>query len=130
MIENLKIALRRQKKLLIIFFLTIFLPSISLSIFGIRALRNEKFRLAKQIENEHRRAADFLKTQINSRFKDIDVILQSLAQHPCFSEKNYPVIKDLLNNRLADDNLIEQIFLVYKNEEPLFPVLQPASART
>jgi len=61
MIENLKIALKRQKKLIIIFFLTIFLPSVLLSIFGIRAIRNEQFRLEKQIENEHRRAVDFLK---------------------------------------------------------------------
>jgi signal transduction histidine kinase len=129
MIENLKIALKKQKKLIIIFFLTIFLPSVSLSIFGIRAIKNEKFRLAKQVESEHRRAADFLKTQINSRFKDIEVILQNLAQYPSFFEKDYPAIKDLLDSRLADNNLIEQVFLVYRDEEPLFPLFQPATVR-
>jgi len=130
MIENLKVALRKQKKLIIIFFLFIFLPSISLSIFGIRAIRNERYRLAKQVENEHRRASDFIKTQINSQLKDVEVILQDLTQYPSFYEKDYPAIKDLLNNRLADNHLIEQIFLVYKDEEPMFPVFHPFHLRS
>ena len=130
MIENLKIALKRQKKLIIIFFLTIFLPSVLLSIFGIRAIRNEQFRLEKQIENEHRRAVDFLKNQINSRFEDIKILLQNLAQNPSFSEKDYSAIKELLESRLADNLLIEHVFIVYEDEEPLFPLFQPNPERS
>ena len=130
MFENLKIALRKQKKLIIIFFLTIFLPSISLSIFGIRAIRNERFRLAKQIENENRRAADLLKRQINSRFMELESGLQKLAQYPSFSGKKHKAIRDLLSSQLADNNLIEQIFIVYKSEEPQFPLFEPAYVKT
>jgi signal transduction histidine kinase/tetratricopeptide (TPR) repeat protein len=130
MFENLKIALRKQKKLIIIFFLTIFLPSISLSIFGIRAIRNERFRLAKQIENENRRAADLLKTQINSRFMELESALQKLAQHPSFFGKNRQAIRDLLSSQLADNNLIEQIFIVYRKGEPQFPLFEPISVKT
>lgn len=129
MIENLKIALRKQKKLIAIFFLTIFLPSVSLAIFGIRAIRNEKFRLAKQIENDHRRVADFFKTQIRSRIKEIEVFLQNLAQNPFFADKDYATMKDLFDNLLSDNHLVEQIFLVYRDEEPLFPLIQPVSER-
>jgi len=125
MIENLKIALKRQKKLIIIFLLTILLPSVSLSIFGIRAIRNERFRLAKQTENEHRRAADFLKAQINSRFEDVEEVLQNLAQNPAFHEKDHSAIRDLLRNRLVGNPLIDQIFITYDNEEPLFPLFLP-----
>ncbi|MFQ6070873.1 MAG: ATP-binding protein [Candidatus Aminicenantales bacterium] len=128
MIENLRIALRRQKKLIIIFFLTIFLPSVSLSIFGIRAIRNERFRLAKQIETEHRRSADILKTRIDSRFKDIEVLLQNSAQLQAFSEKDYPEMQELLKIKLSDNPLIEQIFLVYRDLDPLFPLFQPVTA--
>jgi signal transduction histidine kinase/tetratricopeptide (TPR) repeat protein len=135
MLKNLKIALKRQKKLVLIFFLTIFLPSVSLSIFGIRAIRNEKFRLARQQEAELRRAANYLKGQISSRLKDVDLTLQNLSQYPSFSDKNYSIIKELLETRLASNPLAGQIFLVYKNEAPLFPLLQdnakaavPASA--
>lgn len=129
MIENLKIALRRQKKLIVIFLITIFVPSVALSILGIRAIRNEKFRQIKQIENEHRRAAESLKAQIQDRFKDIEVVLQNLAQYPSFSEKDYPDIRNLINNRLPDNKFVEQVFLVYKDEEPLFPLFQPIAKR-
>jgi two-component sensor histidine kinase/tetratricopeptide (TPR) repeat protein len=129
MFENLKIALRKQKKLIIIFFLAIFIPSLSLSIFGIRAIRNERYRLAKQIENENRRAADFLKRQINSRFIELESALQKLARYPSFSKKNHQAIKDLLSNQLTNNHLIDQIFIFYKNEEPRFPLFAHASAK-
>lgn len=47
MLKNLKLAVKRQRKLILIFFLTILIPSITLSIFGIRAIRNERFGLRK-----------------------------------------------------------------------------------
>jgi len=124
MLENLKIAFKRQKKLVLIFFITIFIPSVSLSIFGIRAIRNERFRLAKQAEVELRRSADYLKTQIHTRLRDIDSTLQNLSQHPSFSDKNYSVIKELVETRLASNPMVEQIFLAYKNEAPLFPLFK------
>ena len=89
MIENLKIALKKQKRLIAIFILTIFLPSVALSIFGIRAIRNEKFRLSQQFENEQRRIADFLKTKVSSQLKDIETVIQNLVQYPMFSDKDY-----------------------------------------
>ena len=60
MLDNLKIAAKRQKKLIIIFLITIFLPSIALSVFGVRSIRNERFRLVKQLEDEHKRASTAL----------------------------------------------------------------------
>jgi signal transduction histidine kinase/tetratricopeptide (TPR) repeat protein len=127
MFGNLKIALKRQKKLIIIFLLTIFLPSIALSIFGIRAIRNERFRLVQQLEDEHGRAAAFLKSQIDSRFEDVEFALQNLAQTLSFREKNYASVKEALNNKFRDDPLIELVFLAYKDEEPLFPLILPVS---
>jgi len=127
MLDNLKIAVNRQKKLIVIFLLTIFLPSITLSIFGIRSIRNERFRLARQLEDEHGKTATFLKNQIDSRFKKIEINLQNLAQYPSFSQKNYASIEEYLNNQFKDDRLIEHVFLVYKDEEPLFPLFLPVS---
>ena len=127
MLDNLKIAVKRQKKLIIIFLTTIFLPSIALSVFGVRSIRNERFRLVKQLEDEHKRAADFLKDQISSRFADIEIILQNLAQHPSFNHKNYASIEETLNNQLKGNHLIEHVFLAYKDEEPLFPLFLPFS---
>jgi tetratricopeptide (TPR) repeat protein len=129
MFDNLKIAVKRQKKLIIIFLLTIFLPSIALSIFGVRAIRNERFRLVQQLEDEHRRAAAFLKNQIDSRFKDVELTLQNLVQNPSFMQKNYASIKESLNNQFEHNQLIELVFLAYKDEEPLFPRFLPLSQK-
>jgi signal transduction histidine kinase len=125
MIENLKIALIKQKRIIVIFIVTIFLPSVALSIFGIRAIRNEKFRLAQQYEIEHRRLAEFLKTQVKSRFEEVEIVIQNLIQDPIFSDKNYQAIRELLNNRFTDNDLMDHIFVIYKNEGPFFPLFQP-----
>ncbi|MFH1941044.1 MAG: ATP-binding protein [bacterium] len=129
MIEYIKIAVRKQKKLIAIFLLTIFLPSVSLSIFGIRSIRNEKFRLEKQIENEHRRIANIIKSQINSRFQNVEVVLQNVVHYPSFAKKDIPSIKEILNNRLHDNPLIEQIFILYRDENPVYPLLQPSAEK-
>jgi signal transduction histidine kinase/tetratricopeptide (TPR) repeat protein len=129
MLGNLKLAVKRQKKLIIIFLLTIFLPSIALSIFGVRAIRNERYRLIQQLEDEHRRVDAFLKNQINSRFEEIEIALQNLVQNLSFSHKNYTSIEESLNNQFKDDQLVKLIFLAYKDEEPLFPLFLPVLQR-
>ena len=81
--------------------------------------------MARQLEDEHRKTASFLKNQIDSRFKKIETSLQNLAQFPSFSQKNYASIEESLNNQFNDNLLIEHVFLVYKDEEPLFPLFLP-----
>jgi tetratricopeptide (TPR) repeat protein len=126
MIENLKVALRRQKKLLFIFFLTIFLPSVTLSIFGVRAIRNERFRLAKQVENEHRQAANIIKAQLSSQLGELESSLQNMAEHPAFLNKDISLLTGLLKNRLGDFLLAEHVFVAYNKGDTLFPLFNPA----
>jgi signal transduction histidine kinase len=123
MLENLGIALRKQKKLIIIFFLTVFLPASALSVFGIRAIRNERFRLAKQEENEGRRAARFVRAHIQSKFEDIARVLEGLARDPSFIANDHAAIHELAEKRFAADPLIGQAVLLYGDEEPSFPLL-------
>jgi len=125
MLENLKLAVGKQKRLIIIFLLTIFIPSISLSIFGIRAIRNERFRLAKQIENEHRRAAENLKLQIDSQFEELSSILQNLARSDAFLQRDDAGIKNLFDAVLVENPLVDQVFVAFEGEEPFFPLFQP-----
>ena len=123
MLENLRIALRKQKKLIIIFILTIFLPALTLSVFGIRGIRNERFRLAKQEENEGRRAARFIKAHVQSKFEEITVVLEGMGRDPSFIAKAHAAIHELVDKRFAADPLIGQAILLYRNEEASFPLL-------
>jgi len=123
MLENFRIALRKQKKLILIFFLTIFLPALTLSVFGVRAIRNERFRLAKQEENEGRRAARFIRTHVQSKLEAVASALEGLARDPVFIGKDHAAIHELAEKRFAADPLIGQAVLLYRNDEVSFPLL-------
>ena len=114
MISNLKIAIKKQKKLITLFLLTILLPSVILSIFGIRAIQNERFKVAQQYEVEHKRIADLLKQSIISKLKDIQNLLTNLANEPVVYQKNYEGIRKLLDNDQIKHSLIEQFIIIYK----------------
>ncbi len=115
MLENLKLAIKRQKRIVLIFFLTIFIPCIILGIFGIIAIRNERFRVAEQLENEHQRAAEYIKSQVEDKFREVGSIIQNIAQ----SSKNPP------STQFNENQLMEYVFIAHKDEEPFFPQFQP-----
>ena len=54
MLNNLRLVLSQNKKVLAIFFIVVFLPSIFLAFFGMRALRNEKFKFQQQTFEEQK----------------------------------------------------------------------------
>ena len=123
MLENLGIALRKQKRLIIIFFLTIFLPALSLGVFGVRAIRSERFRLARQEENEGRRVALFIKARVRTKFDEIAGALDGLAQNPAFLGEDDSAIHELTEKRFDADPLTGQVVLVYRDKEASFPLL-------
>jgi len=125
MFKNLKTALRNQRKLIAIFFLTIFVPSVSLSIFGIQAIRNESFRLVKQLENEHSRAADSIKSRTREKLQDLELTLQNLARSPAFEEKDLAAITDVVKRQLTSIPLVRQTFVDFGKGEDRFPLFQP-----
>lgn len=129
MLENLKVALKKQRKLILIFFLTVFLPALSLGIFGIRAIKNERFRQAKQVENEHRRVAERLKSRISAEFRELGLALRNLAISPEFKVKDEKAIVGLASGQLANNPLIETVFYFFENGDPRFPTFHPASTQ-
>ena len=118
--KELLIALGRHKRLIAIFLLTIFLPSVLLSIFGILALRNEKFRLEKQFEEEQLRIAEHFKSQVGSNIRDAENVLQLLRQNPILVNKEYEEIEPLLDDQVAENRLLGQFFIVYNDTRPWF----------
>jgi len=120
MFQSLKIALRRPKKLIVIFLLTIFLPSVLLSIFGVIALRNEKFRLEKQFDEEQLRIAEHFKSKVDSIIRDAENSIQILSQSPFLINKEYEEIKPLLETQAIENRLLGQFFIVYNDTNPWF----------
>lgn len=118
MFQSQKIALRRHKKLIAIFLLTIFLPSVLLSIFGIFALRNEKFRQEKQFEEEQFRFAEQFKSQIVSYIHDVENELQVLSQSPLIINREQEATIQLLDAQLIENRLLGNFFIVYKETIP------------
>ncbi len=123
--KDLLIALRRHKRVIVIFLLTIFVPSVLLSVLGVRAIRNERFRLANQLEEEQIRIVDLFRTQILSQVNEVENTLQHLVQTPSLINRDYEAINILLDSRIDENNLLKQFFIVYRDAGPWFPPLQP-----
>jgi signal transduction histidine kinase/tetratricopeptide (TPR) repeat protein len=68
-----------------------------------------------------------LKSQISAQFKELESILQNLAQSNPFMQRDEAEIKNLLNAQLAEHPLAEHVFVAFRNEEPWFPLFQPGS---
>ncbi len=129
MLENLKLALKKQKKLIVIFLLTIFLPSLSLGVFGIRAIKSERFRQAKQLESEQRRLAEGLKSRVSTELRELGLVLQNLAESPVCQNRDDKTIADMVRVQLANNPLVETAFYYYENEEPRFPAFHGALSK-
>ena len=100
MFQDLQIIIRRQKRLILIFFLTIFLPSITLSIFGLVALRNERYRLEQQFREQQFEFINSVKTEINQQISELERELQYLVRTPSFVNRDYLEISSLIEKPL------------------------------
>ncbi|MCX6225804.1 MAG: hypothetical protein NTV01_13805, partial [Bacteroidia bacterium] len=123
MLPGLKIAVRKQKKLIAIFLLTVFIPSAALSIFGLIALRNEQYKIEKQAEEDQSRIAELFKSQIRSKISEIEYTLQHLVLTPPLIERDYPAAEASLMGQSVNP-LLEQFFVVYPDSDPWFPPLR------
>jgi len=121
----MKIALSNQKRLMGIFLLAIVLPSVALSLFGLRAIRNEKYRRDRQIMTEHQSTMALMKAQFVGRLRPIESVLQNTAQHPSIQDQDFPSIKETLKPLLNGIIPAEQFFIVFRNGNTFFPLLEP-----
>jgi signal transduction histidine kinase len=126
MFQGLKIAVKRQKKLLVIFLITIFIPAVTLSIFGVIALRNQKFRLEKQFREEQAEFVQLLKMEVNQQIHELENELQYIVRTPSFINNDYGEIVQIVENQLDRNKLIDQFFILFEGEDPLFPPFRPS----
>ncbi len=120
MYRSLLIAAGKQKKLLIIFLITVFLPAVSLAVFGIIALNNEQFRFEKQLEEKQQQTVEYLQTKIIHAFKEAGNYLWQLSRTEPVVLNNKPEIYLLLDKCLEENPLLDQFFILHNEEEPWF----------
>ncbi len=124
MLNDLKLVLSQNKKVLVIFFVVVFLPSFILALFGIQALRNEKFKLQQQTLEDQ-------KTYVRTIQRDIQFIIEAnssslmeLSKSEAFSKADYSKIRGDLADRLRDGLLFGEVVIWNKNSELWFPAYQ------
>ncbi len=120
MYRSLLIAAKKQKRLIIIFLITVFLPAVSLAVFGIIALSNERYRLEKQLEEEQQQMAGYIQTQISQNIETTENQLRQLSLSEPVIHNNKIETASLLDTCLEKNPLLDQFFIVYQNDTPWF----------
>ena len=125
MLENLKLVLLQHKKFLAILFVVIFLPSIILAFFGIRAIHNERYKLQQQNLDQQKQFIRSVQAGIRSLIERNSLNLKELASSNAIFDKDYRAISNLITQRLRDESLFGQTVIWNYDDPPWFPGLQP-----
>ncbi len=124
MLDNLKVVLVQHKKFLAIFFVVVFLPSIVLAFFGIRAIYNERYKLQQQNLEQQKTLMRSLQAGILSCIDRESSQLKKLSANEVISEKNYRGIHDLISKHLEDEMFFGHIVIWDLNESLWLPGFQ------
>jgi len=116
---------QQQKKLIVIFILTIVLPTVAMSIFGIRAIMNEKYRREQKILDEQQNCMMLLRREFSNKLENMEAFLQKTTQLPAFRNQEYRAIRQYLKVSLRDDKPVDEIFILFGDGLSFFPLLQP-----
>jgi signal transduction histidine kinase len=128
MLDNLRLAARNQTRLILTFLLAIVIPSVSLGIFGITAIRNEEHRLARLVEKEHRSAAELVKSRIQAEMAELSDRLMEIAGSEPFRHRDASGIRSIIESQLAADPTAGLVFVAFDQEETAFPLFEIAPA--
>ncbi len=132
MLNNLKLVLSQNRKILSIFFVVVFLPSIFLAFFGMRALRNEKFKIQQQTLEEHKGYVSSVQKDIQDFVETQSTDLMGLANSEIFSDAGYSEIRESIVGVQQRDSFFGEVVIWNKKGELWLPVYQvfPLTSKT
>ncbi len=119
MLSNLRLVLLQQRKFLATFFLVVFLPSIILAYFGIRAIRNERYKLQQLSLEQQREFVRALKAEVQSAVERETAGLRELSTSRAMMERDYRSFHDLVSRHLQEKSPLGEI-VVLNRESPLW----------
>src|SRR4030065_2452901 len=123
MFDNLKLALFQHKKFLAVFFVIVFLPSLLLAVFGIRAIYNEKYKLRQRTFEQQRKFLSDVKSEIAAFIEKKSSSLKELSSSPAFREGDFRAIRSVVSLGLKSETLLGEIVLWRIGGEPWLPAL-------
>jgi signal transduction histidine kinase len=125
MLDNLKLVLVQHKRFLVIFFVAIFLPSVILAFFGIRAIQNERYKLQQQTLEQQKGFVRSIQTEIQSLLARNASSLKELSVRTAFLDRDYPAIRDLISQELRNESLHGHVVCWSTDETHWHPGWQP-----
>lgn len=121
---NRKVTFLHQNRLILLFLLTIVLPSVTLSIFGIQAIRNERYRKEQQNITDLQKTVGFLKRRLAIQVKDGEEELKSRILLSSVNNRDYERIREIIFSRIDLNPLINQVIVLFDDGQVFFPLLE------
>src|SRR5512139_2186227 len=125
MLNNLRLVLLQNKKFLATFFLVVFLPSLILAYFGIRAIRNERYKLQQLNLEQQRGFAKTLEAEVQSLIERETSSLREFSTSRAMVDQDYISLHELISNRIQGKSFLGQVVLFYGDGQLWFPGLAP-----
>jgi signal transduction histidine kinase len=130
MLSNLRLVLLQNKKFLVTFFLVIFLPSIILAYFGIRAIHNEKYKLQQLNLEQQRGFVRTIEAEVQSLIERETTSLRELSTSRAMVDRDDRSLHELIVGRIQDKSVLGQVVVWKRDGLFWFPGLaaQPPAA--
>ena len=124
MLDNLKFALIRHKKFLVIFFVVIFLPSLLLAAFGIRAIRNERYKVQQRNLEQQRDFLAYVESEIAAYVEQSSADLRQLSSNPAFHGEDFQTLRSVISMGRGSEKILGEIVFWKENHPPWLPAFQ------
>lgn len=130
MLSNLRLVLLQNRKFLTTFFLVVFLPSVILAYFGIRAIRNERYKLQQLNLEQQRGLVRTIEAEVQSLLERETASLREFSTSGAMIDRDYRSLHELIVSRIQNKSVLGQVALLGREGEIWFPGLaaQPPAA--
>ena len=130
MLSNLRLVLLQNKKFLATFFLVVFLPSLILAYFGIRAIHNERYKLQQLNLEQQRGFVRTMEAEVQSLVERETAGLREFSTSRAMVDRDYRSLHELISARIQDRSVLGQVVVWGTDGLLWFPGLaaQPPAA--
>jgi len=132
MLSNLRLVLLQNKKFLATFLLVVFLPSLILAYFGIRAIQNERYKLQQLNLEQQKGFVRTMEAEVQSLIERETASLREFSTSRAMVDRDYRSLHELTAARTQDKSVLGQVVLWDGNGLFWFPGLaaQPPTTPT